>query len=317
MPTVSVFIPVYNAAAFVKRAIDSIRQQTFSDWELVIVDDKSTDSSYMICQAVANTDSKIKLYQNDRNLGMRENWNRGIELCRSEFFVKLDADDFFHPMMLEKCLSIIRERPEVGMVFAKYVNVDEVGKVLDPSEIQLPAFARNTAFSCIPLVRLGVSKMLQYPVLRQGMGLMRRKIFEELGNYRILLSKETEASTDTEFYFRVGCHYLIHCIDETLYFYRVHGASISRVDFVNGLQELKMFEIKMCINDYYFKMGHIGRSAWRTNRDEALFYYHRFLLYKFRKQKQYIKFFSLFMNNLMVRPTKILRFYLNRLIKSK
>lgn len=124
------------------------------------------------------------------------------------------------------------------MVFSRYLNIDENGLSLKDSEISLPYFAKDKAFSCVSLVENGTD-MLKYSILRQGLSAMRQKLFNEIGTYRLLLSPETQAATDTEFYFRVGCHYKIFCIDKCYYYYRIHQASISATDKNQGLEEKK------------------------------------------------------------------------------
>ncbi|NJL12530.1 MAG: glycosyltransferase family 2 protein [Microscillaceae bacterium] len=242
---VSIFIPLYNAEKYISQTIESVLNQTFKDWELIVLDDCSTDNSYEIAKAFEAKDSRIQVKKNTQNLGMMGNWNEGIKYCKAEYFVKLDADDLWHPEILEKSLEILEKIPEVGLVFTKYINIDENGVPIRDSEIALPVFAQNKPFSCVPLVQSGVDKMLSYSILRQGLSVMRRKIFDEIGVYRHLLTPETQASTDTEFYFRVGCHYQIYCINHCFYYYRIHTKSISSIDKNQGLQERKMFEVNL------------------------------------------------------------------------
>ena len=266
MPRLSILIPAYNAEKFIAKTIDSVLAQTYTDWELIIVEDKSTDNSYRIIkQYEARCPEKIKAFQNDTNLGMMLNWNKGIDLCKSELFVKLDADDIWLPTFLEKSIAVLDQYPEVGLVFTKYVNIDDTDAIIPNTEITLPDFAIEKPFSTIPLVKLGQDKMLQYPILRQGLSVMRRTIFEEIGKYRFLLSKDTQAATDTEFYFRLGLHHAIYCVNETLYHYRVHATSISKTDTNSQLSSKKMYEIKKCILDYYYHQQQIDTPFYNKN----------------------------------------------------
>ena len=108
MPRLSILIPVYNAEKFISKTIDSVLAQTYNDWELIIVEDKSTDKSFdVIKQYEAQYPEKIKVFQNEANLGMLLNWNTGIDLCKSELFVKLDADDIWLPTLLEKSIAVL------------------------------------------------------------------------------------------------------------------------------------------------------------------------------------------------------------------
>lgn len=313
MPRLSILIPAYNAEKFIAKTIDSVLAQTYTDWELIIVEDKSTDNSYRIIkQYEAQYPEKIKAFQNDTNLGMMQNWNKGIDLCKSELFVKLDADDIWLPTFLEKSIAVLDQYPEVGLVFTKYVNIDANDSIIPNTEITLPDFATEKPFSTIPLVQLGQDKMLQYPILRQGLSVMRRAIFDEIGKYRFLISKDTQAATDTEFYFRLGLHHAIYCINETLYHYRIHATSISKTDTDSQLSSKKMYEIKRCILEYFYAQKTIDTPFYNKNRTQVQFNYNVFLIQKFRKEKNSSKMVSLLVKTVFLSPIKTITFYYKR-----
>jgi glycosyltransferase involved in cell wall biosynthesis len=312
--TVSILIPVYNCSQFISTAIESVLAQTFEDWELIIVDDSSTDESYEIALKYSSKFSKIRAFRNSVNLGMLENWNYGISLCKGKYFAKLDADDFWHPRMLEQCVDVLENDRNVAIVFSKYVNVDTQDKVLPETLFELPDFARNQKFSCIPLVKLGSSAMLQFPILRQGLGLIRRDIFNSLGPYRYLLTAETQASTDTEFYFRVGCHFDLYCIDEVLYFYRLHEGSISLKDWNNGIHQRKIYEMKVCITSYYYEQGKLSKAEYEVSIADAKFQYYTFMLHQYRLQKNAAEHLRLLLKMIKNYPRRSIKFYLQRFL---
>ncbi len=315
MPRLSILIPAFNARDFISQTINSVLAQTYTDWELIILEDRSTDSTLQIGKEYsAKHPEKIKVYQNEKNLGMLENWNKGISLCKSELFVKLDADDIWMPEFLQKSITILEKYPEVGLVFTKYLNIDERDAIISDSEIILPDFANEKPFSTIPLVQMGEDKMLSFPILRQGLSVMRRNIFEEIGKYRYLLSKETQAATDTEFYFRVGLHYKLYCINESLYKYRVHKASISRKDKDNQLSSQKIYEIKMSILKYYYEQGKIRKKEYFKNSSEVIFNYDVFLIQFLFKREKIGEAINLLIKSLFLNPIKLSTFYLQRLI---
>ena len=313
MPRLSILIPVYNAERYIAKTIESVLAQTYTDWELIIVEDKSSDKSFQIAkQYEALYPEKIKVYQNDSNLGMLQNWNKGIDLCKNELFVKLDADDIWLPTFLEKSIAVLDQYPEVGLVFTKYVNIDANDSIIPNTEITLPDFATEKPFSTIPLVQLGQDKMLQYPILRQGLSVMRRAIFDEIGKYRFLISKDTQAATDTEFYFRLGLHHAIYCINETLYHYRIHATSISKTDTDSQLSSKKMYEIKRCILEYFYAQKTIDTPFYNKNRTQVQFNYNVFLIQKFRKEKNSSKMVSLLVKTVFLSPIKTITFYYKR-----
>jgi glycosyltransferase involved in cell wall biosynthesis len=310
---VSVFIPCYNAEFFIEQCIESVLNQTFCHWKLIIIDDCSTDRSYELALRYSDG-QKIQIFRNAVNLGMLKNWNRGIDLCDSQFFVKLDADDYWHPQMLERAVKVLDQYQNVALVFTKYQEVDEEGIVLQNEEINLPEFAINNAFNCRQLVALGGDHMLQYNILRQGLSVMRRSVFDHIGKYKFLLSEKTQASTDTEFYFRVGCHYDIYQIDEVLYYYRRHNKSISAIDFVEGLQAQKMCEVKQVILEYYYSQGIISSDFCKREIKKSRFKFNSFFFSKYRKNGKIMKSMRYLFDNFITMPreTLIHNLHLNR-----
>lgn len=106
---VSVIIAAYNVRGFITRAIDSVRAQTFRDWELLVVDDASDDGTPDHVAALAQTDPRISLIRQERNMGPSAARNRGIEATRGEWIAVLDADDVWRPERLEKLLQFAAE----------------------------------------------------------------------------------------------------------------------------------------------------------------------------------------------------------------
>ena len=101
---VSVVVPIYNVEAFLRRALDSILSQTCKDWEAILVDDGSTDSSGRIAEEYAESDRRFQVIHK-ANGGQSEARNFGLQHARGEFLLFLDADDFLHPQLMELCLQ--------------------------------------------------------------------------------------------------------------------------------------------------------------------------------------------------------------------
>jgi glycosyltransferase involved in cell wall biosynthesis len=99
-PLVSVCIPAYNNAAYIKDTIDSVLHQTYPNLELVICDDKSTDNTVEVIEKIK--DDRIKLYKNEKNLGMSGNWNHCLSKCSGDFIKLICADDMLAETALEK-----------------------------------------------------------------------------------------------------------------------------------------------------------------------------------------------------------------------
>jgi teichuronic acid biosynthesis glycosyltransferase TuaG len=102
-PTVSVVMPTYNSAVFLKDAIDSVLSQTFKDWELIIVDDASTDDTTEVLSSYQHP--QISIHKNEKNLGVSESRNFAIKLAKGEWIAFLDSDDVWHPEKLQRQLD--------------------------------------------------------------------------------------------------------------------------------------------------------------------------------------------------------------------
>ena len=136
-PFFSVVMPVYNCEAYVGRAIESVLEQTDSDWEFIIGDDASTDATPKIIAFYAKQDSRIRTFRNDINLNAGKTLNRAIGMSQGQWIAHIDADDFFNPNFLQILkINIERERKKEFFVSSWITAVDEFDKkILD---VKLP-----------------------------------------------------------------------------------------------------------------------------------------------------------------------------------
>ena len=124
-PKVSVIIPAYNHERYVGEAIRSVLDQTYREFELIIINDGSTDSTET--EILRFNDDRIRYYSQE-NRGLSATLNRGIELARGEFFNFLPSDDVFYPEKLEVQLRVFEGNPDLGVVFSYPQLVDAQGK---------------------------------------------------------------------------------------------------------------------------------------------------------------------------------------------
>lgn len=128
MPTVSVVMPVYNEAAYVKAAIDSVLQQTRTDLELVIVDNGSTDTTPEILRQIS--DPRVRLFRNERNLGSAVAGNQAVRKSRAALIARMDADDIALPHRLAAQVAAFSARPELALLGGQVCHVDQSGRRL-------------------------------------------------------------------------------------------------------------------------------------------------------------------------------------------
>jgi len=116
MPKVSAVMSCYNEELTVRQAIDSIVDQTYTDWEFIILDDGSQDSTIEIIKEYTKKDSRIRLFQNEVNLGLAASLNKGIKNAQGEYIARMDADDVSLPLRLEKQVNYLDTHKEIDIL---------------------------------------------------------------------------------------------------------------------------------------------------------------------------------------------------------
>ena len=151
-PLVSVIMPCYNMERFISDTIASVRKQTYPNWELLIVDDASTDRTVEIAKAYCETDSRILLVVKDKHSGIAASRNQSIHMAHGRFLAFLDADDIWHPEKLERQLRFMTDK-NIGFSYSTYDWIDEDGKPLNKTikavdNLTYEMYLRNTIIGC-------------------------------------------------------------------------------------------------------------------------------------------------------------------------
>jgi len=136
-PRVSIGVAVYDGERFLPQTLDSLLAQTYTDFELVICDNCSTDRTEQICRSYAERDARIRYYRNTSNIGAPRNFNRAFELSRGEYFKWAGADDLCAPEMVERCVAVLDQRPEVVLTYPKTRLIDENGAAVNDYDDRL------------------------------------------------------------------------------------------------------------------------------------------------------------------------------------
>ncbi|MFN0157347.1 MAG: glycosyltransferase family 2 protein [Bacteroidota bacterium] len=131
MPRVSLGLPVYNGERYLRFALDSILAQTFTDFELIICDNASTDTTVEICNAYSAKDPRIAVHRNPENLGAAKNYNKVFELSRGEYFKWASHDDTIAPTYLERCVGALDTNLSFSLCYPTTVVIDANGRALD------------------------------------------------------------------------------------------------------------------------------------------------------------------------------------------
>ena len=172
-PLISVCIPCYNGAEFLGRTLESVLAQTFTDFELVLADDKSTDDTISVIERF--TDGRIKFTQNERNLGLGLNWNQVLSRSVGKYVKLLCEDDVLHPECLARQAEILEDPSNSGVVLAicnrKIIDADD--KVILSRSLPFPSGLTNGATLIRRSVRWG-SNLIGEPAV----GMFRRDMLE-------------------------------------------------------------------------------------------------------------------------------------------
>ncbi|HZW68470.1 MAG TPA: glycosyltransferase family 2 protein [Pseudogracilibacillus sp.] len=168
-PLVSVITPAYNAARFIGEAIESVLQQSYENWEMIIVDDCSTDNTVEIVQAYIEKDDRIKLYQLEQNSGSGVARNRAMDEAQGRFIAFLDSDDLWMAEKLTKQIQFMLDN-SVAFSFTKYVRMQEDGTVTNgitaaPATVEYDDLMKHCVIGCLTVVldrsRIGEQRMLE------------------------------------------------------------------------------------------------------------------------------------------------------------
>lgn len=127
-PKVTIGMPVYNGQMYLAETIDSVLAQTFTDFELVICDNASTDATGEICRKYAATDHRIRYFRNETNIGSVLNHRRTLELARGKYFRWGSANDLCRPALLERCVATLDSNPGVAVAFGLTTIIDDDGR---------------------------------------------------------------------------------------------------------------------------------------------------------------------------------------------
>ncbi len=220
-PSVSVVMPVYNGEKYLAEAIESILAQTFSDFELIIVDDGSTDGSGEIIRSYEKRDKRIRTIEHESNLGEPFARNSGLAAATGEYITSMDCDDISLPRRLEKQAAFLNVNPRIGAV-----GIDGHYVTEDLKPFRTYNVPTNSSMIAFNLLNRG-AKLIFAAVMT------RREYMEASGGFL-----ESLRASDNEFYTRLiwKCGIRYGNVPEILYLYRKHEGSLSYV-FGDNLAE--------------------------------------------------------------------------------
>lgn len=167
-PLVSVITPAYNAERFIGETIESVIKQTYKNWEMIIVDDQSTDNTIEIVKSYADRDSRIKFIQLEKNSGSAIARNTAMDYARGRYLAFLDSDDLWMENKLERQVAFMQEN-DIAFSFTKYVRMTEDGKITNaiskaPERVGYSQLMKHCVIGCLTVMldreKIGEERMV-------------------------------------------------------------------------------------------------------------------------------------------------------------
>ena len=201
-PLITVYITNFNYGSFIKQAIESVLNQTQNNFELIIIDDGSTDNSLDIINQYQNN-PKIRTIK-QMNKGLNVSNNIALKLAKGEYIIRLDADDWLKENALEELSSILNKNPKTGLVFADYYHVNQFGVKIE--RVKRHNFNIN---------------LLDQPA-HGACTLIRTKILRAIGGY----DEDFTCQDGFDLWIRFIQEYEVENINKPLFYYRQHGKNL-------------------------------------------------------------------------------------------
>ena len=200
-PKVSIILPTYNGAKYIRISIDSCLNQTYKNIELIIVDDGSKDNSPQIIKGYR--DQRIKYIRENIHSGIAGALNKGFSLSTGEYLTWTSDDNFYSPEAVGKMLNVLQSNKRIDFVYANYYKIDEKGDILTARVVDSPKGLSigNCVGACF---------------------LYTRRVYQQIGDYKSILLVE-----DYEYWLRVREKFRMKKIRKYLYYYRVHPDSLT------------------------------------------------------------------------------------------
>ena len=219
MPRISVLMPVYNCELYIKEAIESILNQTFSNFELIIIDDCSTDSTLAIIKSY--TDPRICLIEKKQNTGYTNSLNTAILVAKGKYIARMDGDDISLPERFQKQYDFLEQNPET-------VICGTAIKIIDSLEVQRhPSDHHNLK------VKLCFSSVFHHPTVMIKGSVLKKNFY----------NKEFEPAEDYELWTRLAFLGKMSNLDDVLLHYRIHLGQTSSVR--KNIQDQNIFKCQM------------------------------------------------------------------------
>lgn len=221
---VSVVIPTYNRANFLSQAIQSVLSQSYSNFELIVVDNASTDNTQEVVSFFS--DSRLQYVRNKENIGMLPNWNKCLELATGDYIYVLGDDDMPHQGFLKTCISILEEHKGVGFVFTHCNKVSEDSQLIRlwGYNFPTPGYMSGKDY-LLTIIKYGCN------ITNSSATVIRKSAINKVGFFQDIITKNT---FDFNMWIRIASMYDVYFVDDVLVDYRIHPGQVTEVHWRNS-----------------------------------------------------------------------------------
>lgn len=215
-PRISVVMPAYNSEKYIGEAIESILNQTFTDFEFIIINDGSMDDTAKIVLQYANKDKRIKFINNKDNRGIVSVLNQGLDLAKGEYIARMDSDDISLPTRFERQIQYMESHPECGVLGTWFKCFGKSDKIIRNHE-------------CVKICNIVKVQHVGHPTV-----MLKRAVVDK---YKFHYDEKYKYAEDFELWSRMVFVTEIHNLPEILLKYRWHGTNVS-IEHAHRQQEL-------------------------------------------------------------------------------
>ena len=214
-PSISVVMPVHNALPFLHQSIASILEQSFGDFEFVILDDASTDGSTELLREWSLRDKRIRLHKSIQRLGLSGSSNAVVLKSRAPLVARMDADDIAHPDRLRRQWDVLKDRSDVALIGTLCNGINADGKEVRPRD------------------RWRLVRRSSYIPFPHGSAMFRREVFDQVGGY----DESAAGGEDRDLFLRMASHGRVLTLPDVLYSYRYHANNATLFNGLNKIRE--------------------------------------------------------------------------------
>ncbi|MDG6218134.1 MAG: glycosyltransferase [Candidatus Thermoplasmatota archaeon] len=240
-PIVSVIMPVYNNEKYLRESIESILNQTYTNFEFIIIDDCSSDSSWDIIQIYSEKDPRIIPIKNEKNLKIPKTRNKGIKISKGKYIVVQDGDDVSCPDRIEKQVEFMEKHTEYGALGSNMYVIDSNSEVIG-ERIYINDFKK---------IKKAITR---YNPIAQPSVIIRNSLLKnEIGNY----NEDLIRCSDYDLWIRIGLKYKIGNLQESLVKYRRSDDQGLITNYNKSLKFTLFIQKKYLFVKYYFNIWNV------------------------------------------------------------